>query len=81
MAETFNDPTYELGAEHVISGIVHQYIHPICHPAKSIAIRFEGRKGELPIKLRLECAQCGNQVVTLPLARDGREALVLGHSR
>jgi hypothetical protein len=78
MAETFDDATYELGPEHVIGDNVHQYIHPACHPRESVVIRFEGRKGQLPTLLRVECLRCCAHVVTLPLAQDGREALVLG---
>ena len=79
MAETFDDAGYELGVECDVDGIVYQYIHPICHPSGSVMVRFEGIKSELPVKLRLNCTQCGAHVVTLPLAQDGREALVLGH--
>ena len=80
MPETFDDATYELGAECEDSRTrtVWQYIHPVCHPEGSMRSRFEGVKGKLPIKLRIECVQCGKHVVTLPLAQDGREALVLG---
>lgn len=77
MAEAF-EVGYELGTEHIVGGIVHQYIYPTCHKENPVGVRFEGKKGELPTKLRVECAQCGAHVVTLPLAQDGREALVLG---
>lgn len=78
MPETFDDPTYELGAECVVGGIAHQYIYPICHRSDALMVRFEGTKGGLPTKLRIECDRCEAHVVTLPLAQDGREALVLG---
>ena len=83
MTETFDDPTYELGAECEDSRTrtVWQYIYSTCHPDAPTRSRFEGVRGELPIKLRIECTQCGNHMVTLPLARDGREALVLGKPR
>ena len=80
MAESFDDANYELGAEHSDGETVSQYIHPACHPESSTRSRFEGVRGELPIKVRLECVQCGAHVLTLPLAQDGREALVLSHT-
>ena len=83
MAETFDDAGYELGAEYYSPEreIVWQYIYPVCHKESPVGVRFEGKKGELPSKIRLECSHCGAQVVTLPLAQDGREALVLRKPR